>query len=335
MERVFNMDIFDSLFEKAQETKKLMDKINYNGLYRAANEEGLFIPGSLTDCNNRQIVPITPINELQSNLILEMFKKICEHLPDGLSIGTVSNGIHGLDFLHRFLSNSIEEISRKINDKKIMIVYECPGNNLDVSFGYLNKADSPSKVEYIAELKKEKGNLRKRLAGSWWRLDETIGEANINKISQLFDNEYCYSSLPLFLIRHCGLVDIYMTNLCRFEVFKVKDNKESSLGLNSIEKDAPDILKYSKEVFIEEVKNFNPDVIFATSAPYSVINVMISNEEISCPNLFKIVHKANQHIYKAHRMTVDVCYTLKCLVEANVITPKFAGDIFLKFLSND
>ena len=341
----------DDRFRAVFKSKQAMDKINYQGLYEDYAAEKLMLPNAPDEDG---VVWLKPC-ESPSGFVAQKTNTIKQLLDDKkdekIHIGVISNGVHGIDFAERYLSDIIGSIEWK-TDKKIMLVYEAPYNNLNCSYGfrmYQKENNEATISDYLNT--SYSASTEKCLSSVWWRLDDAeIGEkVDVdNPIRLLAAGRY--TSLPLFLIRHCGLINLYMTNLCRYELFEKNKGNEKVLTWRDACQRAEYAIIESAKLFKKEVESFKPDVIFSTANPYNYIWTLQQNKnkkkdylayytiDILGDNntipVYKVLHPANPHISSAHRLTVDLCQTIKALVDLNIIESAKAIELFEHYINS-
>lgn len=324
---------------EARKTKKKMDEINYGGLYKEYSEEELFFRDTVNTEDGKDFVELEPkeekdidkksiVNTCYQELDATVHKvntKAQEKDPNApkVNIGVISNGVHGLDLINRYFSpEDIKDI--KWSDKRVMLVYEAPSNNLNWSYAYKkrNCSDVSKLLNNFDDIK-----FREKLTRNWWRLDSNPFDLKSNK-SAIFESlkgkEYC--SLPWFLIKYFGISNLYITNLCRYELFKIgtsnKAGKEEQyLKWQEIckKQEGAENKSYIDIVydglFQAEYAAFPPDVILATANPYIYLSGIAEYKD----KIIKIIHPANQTISAEHRLVCNTCYIAKELCSKGII----------------
>lgn len=346
------MNDWKSIAEAAYKSKKATDEINYKDLYTVYNNGGLTLPHK----GELDTVWLEPCDS-PSGIVADTMHKIERTLQDNIQIGVISNGVHGIDLAERYMTE--EEIAAMKNDwsdKRVMLVYEAPSSNLDCSYGILQ--GNHTKVDTVQHFDP---SVRNCLTQVWWRLDERkIQPSYTNPADLLWQN--LYTSFPMFLVRYCGIINLYITNLCRFELYKGFGNKkENVLTWEPACKEAPEAIDIAaKDLFMEEVKEFKPDVILTTSNPYNYLwnnlckglgdatpkkeqlpradhgmyyTITLDGYDHTALPIWKILHPANTRIAKGPRLATDFCQTLKALVQAEVISHEKAMELFNDYLS--
>ena len=346
------MSNWETISKAAYDTKRDTDKINYENLYTEYSKDGL----TLVHKGELDTVWLKPCDS-PSGIVADTMHKIERTLQDNIKIGVISNGVHGIDLAERYIPE--EEIAAMKNnwaDKRVMLVYEAPSSNLDCSFGILQ--GNHTKVDTVQHFDP---SVRNCLTQVWWRLDEEkVKPEYANPAGLLAQN--LYVSLPLFLVRYCGIINLYITNLCRFELYKGFGNKkENVLTWEPACKEAPEAIDIAaKDLFMEEVKTFKPDVILTTSNPYNYLwnnlckglgdatpkkeqlpradhgmyyTITLDGYDHTALPVWKILHPANTRIASGHRLATDFCQTLKALVQAGIISREKAMDLFSDYLT--
>lgn len=364
-------DLYEALSKKLQpnELKDLLDRkadldeINYKGIYDdtgfqrvKGSEKKLYLPKFN---ENIGYVPLEPREAISDDSqIVKAFKKLQENLQkngEEQEIGVISNGVHSIDLLMRYFSREeIEEIDTTGQQhKRVMIIYEAPAKNLYATAAYRNYSKAknqeepnnrePSVKDYLKN-KIRRGEIRDCLTGVWWRMDldeKAVKEAKEKNTG--FTAMKKYAEFLIDFIRVFGILDLYTTNLFRYEIFESDDEK--FLGWDEVSKLTAENKSLVDSAFdkivIEEIKAYEPNVILATSKPYNYLwykkfgstkqNMKVEPVlELENIPLFKIPHPASM-LATEFRECANICSVAKELYKSDVITLEKASNIIKEY----
>lgn len=374
-------ELYEALSEKLSseeledliDRKARLDQINYHGIYDDAGFQrvsglgkDLYLPKLNKTVDYVSLKPCETIIDVESPIAKAFYElqntlQVLQSDKKELQIGAISNGVHSIDLLMRYFNK--EEICKIYNKeqshKRVMIIYEAPASNLYATAAYRSRSKAknpeepndrePSVKDYLQK-GKFNGEILDCLTGVWWRLDslDSDVEKAINT-NEAFSGAKKYTEFLVGFIRAFGILDLYTTNLFRYEIFKSDDEK--SLGWDEVSKlTAEDgsmfeIIDIAFEKIVrKEIEAYKPNIILATSKPYNYLwykkpenaernkQVMPVQELKNIP-IYKIPHPACQ-LDKDYRECVNICRITKVLCEANVITSVTASEIIKEHYLN-
>lgn len=255
LKEVFNeADLEDLINRKAD-----LDEINYKGLYESKdfvsfNKRSLYLPAYDKDAGYVSLKPeITDPDCMVAQAFDAIKKEINEVNKSNkdtspCQIGVISNGVHSIDLLMRYFSkDEISKIRKKDQShKRVMLIYEAPASNLNATAAYrkITKAKNPafSQSDREPSIEQYLGSgingikfseeLANCLTGTWWRVDEAEVKDDKKSIVNALHGMKKYSEFLQAFIRTFGLIDIYATNLFRFEIFREPKSGSSEKALN-------------------------------------------------------------------------------------------------------
>lgn len=332
-------------------SKRKTDCLNFKELYRNENEAGdLYLPND----KRTEFAFIEPqLKNYTDSKVFQAYTKIKEQLertdPE-THIGVISHGTHSIDYFTHFFTPEMVS-GKNWNANKVMFVFEAPARNIGASYafvkkyGFLNSSDWKEreriKKKYIEQFllsandKNEREEFEGLLSYHRWWLDRTEEDEldsldwDKNVVYHLSQGKE-YSYLISAFMEIFGLAHIYTTNLMRYELYKGFDkNGEISLNWGKAqnihdEQNGKTVIDLAYEsVFLEEVKAFQPKIIFATANPYNYIwwkkkESYLEHEGIRYP-IVKIPHPANQYLTKEQRLCLNICYMAKALEKHGII----------------
>lgn len=328
------LTVDSALIKELEDTKKNLDQINYANLYSGYQKGELFLP----NYEAGKKVQLSPLQSIDNDSnVKSAFNSIQNKLDNKTRVGLVSNGVHSIDLISTYFTKEIiKDIQKCVpwSKKRVMFIYEAPSCNLDNTYGYLNSGcnDVPTYLNILKNHRNQTASpviLRDMLTANWWRLDnvkENTSPASgfpdwySTKWSKNISAQKEYETLLLSMMVIFGLLNVYQTNLFRFELYDSEATtnraREKALGwdeMMSINNGNLIDIAYA-EVFYKEYAAFKPDIILATSKPYAYLKKKLNNTGI-----YKIPHPTSR-LTDSQRLCLNICQIAKSLYKEKIIS---------------
>ena len=319
----------------AEDSRKTMNEFNFKGLYECYDEKQERYHKFEENVSNAKLNVLK--NFTEPNLIMEKYEELRKILKNySLEAGIISNGNHGLDLLDIYKKIMNTEIDfTNWNETPVMFVYDSPADHLqDEKFIYGKEVEKPYKAE---ELRNHKRNKEENIDSKFYLSTHLWREKDINRFQEeykksedvlqyAFFDQKAYGEFIVSLMLNFQLNNVYVTNLFRYQITSATKNYYSLGQMRDIikkEKGKADFVKtVFKEVFLKEVKKFQPEVIIATGSVYNylkeneiLIKKIKSNGKIE---LIRTIHPAFR-LKNDDRMCLNMCKLAKDLYTADVI----------------